>query len=150
MSDNQSDKIERSIVIRSQAPIVYRLVSRPGWWINNGTIAENRIHTEGGVSTVTHAEYGEFRIRTESEEPPHYISFRWMAGESHRDSHEGAAGTLIEFFLQEHTDGVILKVRESGFTSLPGTTEERLKNYRDNETGWESELLAAKTYVEAV
>lgn len=146
---NPPDAIERSTEIDRDADTVFDLISRPGWWINDGTLADNAISTDGDICTVTHAEYGDFRIRIVAHDRPHYASFRWLAGESHRDSHQNAAGTLIEFFLEDRPGGVILRVRESGFTELPFTAEQRLKTYRENETGWESELQAAKKYVEA-
>ncbi len=144
-----ADAIERQIDIAASAERVYDLVSRPGWWINDGTVTDNIVVTEGDVSTVTHAQYGEFRIRTVDADPPRYVSFRWLGGEREQERAE-APGNLVEFFVTANAaGGVTLRVVESGFTTLPGTDEERRKNYEANSVGWDQEMEAARTYVEA-
>lgn len=143
------DAIDRQIDIQATPERVYELVSRPGWWINEGAITDNRIASDGDVSTVTHAKYGEFRIRTVDADPPRYVSFRWLGGEPENEGKD-VPGTLVEFFVTANAaGGATLRVTESGFTTLPGTDEQRRKNYDDNSIGWNQELEAAKTHVEA-
>ena len=148
MSTPVPDSIERSIDISADAERVFALVSRPGWWINEGAVVENIVETVGDVSTVTHAKYGEFRIRTVESRPPRYVSFRWLGGDQANEALESVPGTLVEFRVEERTGGVTLHVRESGFAALPVSDEKRRKNIEDNTTGWEEELRAAKTFVE--
>jgi hypothetical protein len=144
-----SDEIDRSIEINSDPETVYALISRPGWWINDGVIGDNDISTTGDVSTVTHAEYGQFRIHTLQQDPPNYASFRWLAGDNAYEAYGDIPGTLIEFWVTELPGAVVnLRVRESGFLDLPGSAEMRLKNYKANAQGWEQELTAAKAHVE--
>jgi len=148
-TSDPADSIERHISIKADARRVYDLVSRPGWWINEGTITDNLVETVADVSTVTHAKYGSFRIRTVEERPPHYVAFRWLGGDQKNESLEAVPGTLVEFWIEESAGGgVTLRVLESGFSSLPVTEEQRRKNIEDNTEGWEQELAAAKTYVE--
>jgi uncharacterized protein YndB with AHSA1/START domain len=147
-SSDLPDSIERSIDIGASAERVYELVARPGWWINEGAVTDNLVSTDGNVSTVTHAKYGSFRIRTVEQDPPRYVSFRWLGGDQANEALESVPGTLVEFWVEERAGGVTLRVKESGFSALPVSDEKRRANIEANTTGWEEELKAAKTYVE--
>jgi len=148
--ESSPESIDRQIDIQAQSGRVYELVSRPGWWINEGEITENLVETVGDVSTVTHPKYGSFRIRTVEARPPHYVSFRWLGGDQANEALEAVPGTLVEFWIEERAEGgVTLRVLESGFSSLPVSEEQRRKNIEDNTEGWEQELAAAKAHVEA-
>lgn len=141
------DAIERQIEIAADQERVYALVSRPGWWINNGAITDNLVTTDGAVSVVNHAKYGEFRIRTEAARPPSYVAFRWLGGDQANEELD-APGNLVEFWVEEGPGGVTLRVRESGFASLPVPEERRRENYDDNLAGWQIELDAARSHLE--
>ena len=148
--DGVPDSIDRQIDIEADAQKVFELVSRPGWWINEGSISDNLVETVDDVSTVTHPKYGSFRIRTVEERPPHYVSFRWLGGDQANETLEAVPGTLVEFWIEERASGgVTLRVLESGFSSLPISEEQRRKNVADNTEGWELELAAAKAHSEA-
>jgi len=143
------DAIERQIDIAATPERVYALVARPGWWINEGAITDNVVATEGDVSTVTHAKYGTYRVRTVDADPPRYVAFRWLGGDPANEGKE-VPGNLVEFFVTANAaGGVTLRVVESGFSTLPGTDEQRRKNHADNSSGWEQELEAARAHVEA-
>jgi hypothetical protein len=53
---------------------------------------------------------------------------------------QGVASTL--------GDGVLLSVAESGFSQLGKPRGEWLKRREGNDSGWQDELRAAKTFVE--
>jgi uncharacterized protein YndB with AHSA1/START domain len=140
------DRIDHSIDIDASAEKVWDLVSRPGWWINDGTVeAEPDLRQEGDVTVVTHAEYGEFRLLTVEAQRPSYVAFRWM----HRLPDDGKErSTLVEFRIEPRESGVTLKVAESGFSGLQKPREAWLKDRSDNVEGWNTELAAARTFVE--
>ena len=141
------DRIDKSIEIDASAERVFSLVSRPGWWINDGTVdPEPDLREEGDITVVTHAEYGEFRLSTEASEPPSYVAFRWH----HRLPDDGKErSTLVEFRIEPRpTGGVTLSVAESGFSLLQKPREEWLQDRSDNDEGWTTELSAAKAFVE--
>ena len=144
------DRIERSIDIDAPAERVFDLVSRAGWWINEGTITANVLSVDGDVTTVNHVKYGSFRIRTVSHDPPRYVSFRWLGGEPAREIEPDPPSTLVEFWVQDRPGGVTLKVRESGFQALYEDEDARRRNFDDNSKGWTEELEAARVYVEAL
>jgi len=150
VSTDTPDQIERQIDIDANADRVWALVSEPGWFINQGGVTEHRIQPVGdGVHVVHEPAYGEFTVRTISLDEPRYAAFRWEAGRS--DANESAGSTLIEFWIDDRpgVTGITLRVRESGFASLTSDDEQRRVTIAENTSGWESELAAARSYVEA-
>ena len=142
------DRIERKIDIDASAERVWGLISRPGWYINDGAIEDVRVERVGDAHVVHHPKHGSFPIHTEKLEPPRYAAFRWVPTEGHQNL-QTAPSTLVEFWIDENaTGGVTLRVVESGFASLSGTAEDRRKALEGNTEGWETELLVAKKHLE--
>lgn len=141
------DRIERRIDIDADAARVWELISRPGWWINDGAIVDHPVELTDDVNVIHHEKYGDFRIRTVTLDPPHHAAFRWLNGANDAESSPEAGSTLVEFRLEDRAGGVTLRVVESGFASLGTSEEERRKNIDENTEGWEQELAAAKTWI---
>ncbi len=146
------DSIRRQIDIDASAEKVWSLITRPGWYVNDGTVLDDpdtRVETADDgteVAVVTHPTMGEFRFRTVELDEPRYAAFRWL-GTPYRDATEG---TLVEFRIEENpAGGVTLEVLESGFSTLSEDPAVWLKEREGNDNGWAQELEAAKTYVEA-
>jgi uncharacterized protein YndB with AHSA1/START domain len=142
------DRIDQSIEIDATADTVFRLISRPGWWINEGTVdPEPDLRVEGDVTVVTHPKYGEFRLSTVASEPPTYVAFRWH----HALPDDGKKrSTLVEFRIEQRDGGgVLLRVAESGFSGLQKPREEWLADRSNNVEGWTTELAAAREFVES-
>jgi uncharacterized protein YndB with AHSA1/START domain len=136
------DRIDRSIEINASAERVWDLVTRPGWWINEGSVdPDPDVRVDGSMTVLTHPKYGEFRLETVESQPPSYVAYRWL--DPGQD-----AGTLVEFRIEPHEGGVTLSVAESGFSRLGKPREQWLKHREDNVSGWTTELDAAKTFVE--
>jgi uncharacterized protein YndB with AHSA1/START domain len=146
------DSIRRQIDIDASAEKVWSLITRPGWYVNDGTVLDDpdtRVETADDgteIAVVTHPTMGEFRFRTIELDEPRYAAFRWL-GTPYRDATEG---TLVEFRIEENpAGGVTLEVLESGFSTLSEDPAVWLKEREGNDNGWAQELVAAKTYVEA-
>ena len=138
------DRIDRSIEIDASAERVWDLVTRPGWWINEGTVdPDPDVRVDGAMTVLTHPKYGEFRLETVESRPPSYVAYRW---------HEPDLGsaTLVEFRIEPRADGVTLTVAESGFSQLGESREKWLKRREGNDSGWQDELRAAKVFVEGL
>jgi len=79
-------------------------------------------------------------------EPERLFSFYW-----HPDSMDSSVdyskeeSTLVEFRLEDATEGTLLTVTESGFDKLP--LERRAKAFSGNTEGWEFQLKALEAYV---
>jgi hypothetical protein len=140
------DRIDRSIDIDSTAERVWDLIARPGWWINEGTIDPEPEHEDdGGDVVVTHPVHGEFRLRTVESRPTSYLSYRWVDRD---ETVPEETSTLVEFWIEPRPSGVTLRVAESGFSRLGKARADWLRHRESNVEGWETELAAARTWVE--
>ena len=136
------DRIDRSIDIDAPAARVWELVSRPGWWINEGEVdPEPDLVVTDGRAVLRHPVHGEFRLHVVDSRPTSYVSYRWIAGDA-------AVGTLVEFEIVHREGGVTLRVVESGFSGLGKAREDWLAHRAGNVEGWAAELAAARTWVE--
>jgi uncharacterized protein YndB with AHSA1/START domain len=150
MSDDTfiQDRIERQIEIDAPAQRVWALISRPGWFINEGTIGDFPVERDGDVDVVHHPKFGSFPIRTEKLDPPRYAAFRWLPREV-SGADPAAVGTLVEFWIDDRpAGGITLRVAESGFAALGGEAALVRKQVDENTAGWENELAAARTWVD--
>lgn len=136
------DRIDRSIDIDAPAQRVWDLVSRPGWWINDGEVdAEPDLVANDDGVVLRHPTHGEFRLEVVASQSPSYVCFRWLD--------PGAeAGTLVEFWVEPRAGGVTLRVAESGFSTLGQARADWLAHREDHVEGWTTELAVARTWVE--
>ncbi|SDT05314.1 SRPBCC family protein [Microlunatus soli] len=146
MTDVITDAIEDSIEIDATAEQVWPLISEPGWWINDGSYREHLIEERDGLVIVTDAAHGAFPIATVAADEPRYVAFRWLTDSE--DPHPDGPGTTTEFWVEDRPGGVTLKVRESGFATLPGEQADILRQIDGNTSGWRTELAVAKSTVE--
>jgi len=146
--DDVLDRIERQIDISATAERVWELISRPGWYINDGAVIEHRIDRSGDLDVVHDPVHGSFPIRTVRLDPPRYAAYRW-ASTTAGTSPDGDSSTLVEFWIEDNAaGGVTLRVVESGFSALAVSADERRRSFDGNTEGWRIELAAAKSFVE--
>ena len=140
-TDQELDRIERSIDIEASAEKVWSLIERPGWWISEHDVdPDPEIRWESDdVAIVVHEKFGEFKILRLESDRPRYLSYRWIEAED--------AGTLVEFWIAERPGGVTLRVVESGLAGLGKDSDALRKHYEGNSEGWEAQLEAAKRFV---
>ncbi|MFD9071858.1 SRPBCC domain-containing protein [Streptomyces lasiicapitis] len=147
-----ADRIEQEIVIHAPLERVWELVSRPGWWVNDGddedTAGARDVRTENGLDVVVDPKYGRFPVRTVAAEPPAYIAFEWASGYPGQAPVEGNS-TRVEFRLSARGEGgVVLRVVESGFASLKAPFDERKRSFEGNVEGWTQQLSLARRRAE--
>jgi uncharacterized protein YndB with AHSA1/START domain len=135
------DRIDRSIDIDASPEAVWDLVSRPGWWVNDGTVdPDPQVDADGDDTVLTHARHGVFRLRTLESRPPSYVRFRWIDPGAEE-------GTVVEFWVEPRDGGATLRVVESGFSQLGKPRETWLRHREGNVEGWATELDAARAFV---
>ncbi|WP_432536882.1 SRPBCC family protein [Kineococcus arenarius] len=146
------DRIERQVDIDADATTVWRLISEPGWWINDDRVVEHRIErvnpagADGaGTYKVHDPHHGSFTLQVVQLREPRYAAFRWLSGPG--DEVPGEGSTLVEFFIEDRSGGVVLRVVESGFAALSGDEAARRRAFDANHRGWEVELEAARRHL---
>ena len=139
--DPELDRIERSIDIDASAAKVWELITRPGWWINEGEVDEvaagtpRRRPRRGHAPEVGRVPDPDAGARRAA---PHRLPLaRQRVGRRHHRRVPGA----------ERAGGVTLSVVETGFLSLDKSREDVLHHIEENSGGWETELAAAGRYV---
>ena len=141
-ADQELDRIERSIDIDASVEKVWSLITRPGWWINDGDVEpDTEVRREGEYDVVVHPKHGEFRLGTLEREEPRHISYHWV------DNVAPEAGTTVSFWIEDRPGGVTLRVLESGFSNLKKERAAIDHQIEENTHGWELELQAAKRFV---
>jgi len=141
-TDQELDRIERSIDIDATAEKVWSLIARPGWWINDQEVDPDPVlRKDGDYDVLVHPKHGEFRLQTLKSEPPHHVAYHWV------DNVAPEAGTTVEFWIEQRDGGVTLRVVESGFTGLKKDRAAIAHQVKENTHGWEVELAAAQRFV---
>jgi len=153
-SSNVSDTIESDIFIAAPAEKVWELVSVPGWWINDGTLDLDSVEQlADDRAVVHHSDAGDLLVERLEADAPRTATFRWLVSGAEVRRVDAAADqflyTRVTFTLTPESGGTRLAVTESGFAAA--TMEEKARNraYADNSEGWEIELNAARSYLEA-
>ena len=150
MTATSSDRIEQQVVVRATRSRVWRALTSAAEFSAWFGVRVDGAFTPGARirGAVTHPGYEHltFEILIEHVEPEHRFSWRWHPhpiDPSYDYSQEPT--TLVEFELEEVTEGTLLKVVESGFDKIPPSR--RLEAFRGNEEGWIEQMQRISRYV---
>jgi uncharacterized protein YndB with AHSA1/START domain len=156
-----TDRIEKKILLRAPLKRVWRALSDSkefGTWFGvkfdapfkpgariTGKIVGTSVDAEVAKAQRQY-EHIPFEITVDRIEPQRLFSFRWHpnATEPGVDYSEEPT-TLIEFTLEEVSNGVMLTVTESGFDQIP--LARRVKAFTANEQGWGMVLKLVEKYI---
>lgn len=130
------DSIVREIIVKASKERVFLAISDPAqitkWFPDaiEGSLAA------GERPIFDFGEYGKNQIYVETVNPYDYFAFRWVPGSNHFFGDVlTQSNTLVEFHIEETSDGTKVTLKESGFASLSyPNAEERLS---DNNGGWD-------------
>lgn len=142
------DVIEREIFIRAGIDHVWSLVSKTGFWVGDEPRFDLAAR-EGETVIIEAAGHGHFPVLVARLEPPRYAAYRWAS------AHPGAAptatnSTLVEFTLIEQGEGVLVRLRESGFATMAGAADFRAARRAENVAGWATQLAHLRRAAEGV
>ena len=150
MSD--TDRIERSIVLRAPRSRVWRAISDArefGAWFRvvlDGTFAPGARLT----GRITHPGYEHvtMELQVERVEPERLLSYRWHPYAVQPDvDYSTEPTTLVEFHLAEVAGGTQLRIVESGFDRLPAARRDEA--LRMNGDGWSEQIRNVEAHVAA-
>jgi uncharacterized protein YndB with AHSA1/START domain len=156
-----SDRIEKKVRLKAPRERVWRAISQSaefGKWFGmriegqfapNTTLAARMVPTEVDPAVAaTQQQFAgmRFELYVERVEPMSVLSFRWHPYPVELAEAARAPTTLVVFELEDHEDGTLLTVRESGFDQIP--VDKRAKAFADNEQGWEIQTQLIGKYLE--
>ncbi len=133
------DVISREIIVKANKEKVYGAITDPAkvvaWFpdaIENGTLEEGQnplFIFNGGKNKA--------QVHIEKATPFDYFSFRWIPGGNDKGGEDvmSLPHTLVEFLIEEQSEGTKVTVKESGFAALPVEMAE--KSFKDNSGGWD-------------
>jgi len=142
---DQPDRLEQEIYVTAGAEEVWALVSRPGWWVNEGEVDDHPVvSADGDLTTLAHPTWGQFLIETVETRRPEQVVFRWSPAPGVEAS---APRTTVELTIEPRVGGVVLRVVESGFAGLSDDETVWRRSLEDQTQGWANELKAARAFV---
>lgn len=155
-----ADRIEKQTLLHAPRERVWQAIGQParfGEWFGaelegdfvpgrqtRGIIVPTRVDPE--VAKMQEPYRGAaLDLDVERVEPGRLLAFRWHPGADPQAGTRQEPTTLVEFELQDATDGTLLTITESGFDRLPA--ERRGEAYASNEDGWEKQLELIDKYL---
>jgi uncharacterized protein YndB with AHSA1/START domain len=145
-----TDRIEKHVVLRAPRARVWRALTDAqefGTWFRvklespfvEGATVRGRITYPGYEHLV-------FEVTVERIEPERYFAYRWHpAAIDPKVDYSNEPTTLVEFRLEETSDGTALTIVESGFDRIP--LSRRAEAFRTNEGGWSEQARNIERHV---
>jgi uncharacterized protein YndB with AHSA1/START domain len=147
---SSTDRIEKRIVLRASRSRAWRAISTAkefGAWFRvnlDGEFAEAA--TVRGRITSPGYEHVTIEMLIVRIEPERYFAYRWHPNPMDPAvDYSAEPTTLVEFTLEETTEGTIVTIVESGFDQLP--PDRQAEAFRMNERGWAGEIKNLERYV---
>lgn len=140
----QSDRIERSIIINASLGRVWQAISNAeefGNWFGVNLKGQNFVAGQRTQGNITYPGYEHvlLNVIVENVTPQRLLSFRWHpAAIDQSIDYSQEPMTLVEFQLSEVAGGVLVKVIESGFDQIPELR--RALAFRMNSGGWDAQM----------
>ncbi len=156
-----SDRIEKQVVLKAPLDRVWQAISDAdefGRWFGVrfdgpfvagtsviGTITPTTVDEDVAKAQQPHAGKAD-AWQIVAVEPQRRLAFRWhpFGVEDDRDDSDEPT-TLVEFTLEETSDGVLLRIVESGFEAIPA--ERRSSAFESNKQGWSAQAELVRKYL---
>ncbi|MBX3378647.1 MAG: SRPBCC family protein [Phycisphaeraceae bacterium] len=150
MNPSAHDRIEKQVEIKGSVDRVWKALTdfrEFGEWFR--VALENPFVVGGetrGRILYPGYEHLVFEVEVAAITPKTYFAFRWhpYAIDSAVD-YSKESPTLVEFHLEPKSDGVLLRVVESGFDAIPANRRDEA--FRMNSKGWEIQMTNIREFV---
>ena len=140
-------EIRQELLLRAPRAVVWKALSTPeGWtgWFSEGVEGEFQV---GNDLKLDFGKYGICAATVVEREEMTSFAYQWHPGEDcEKDKYPANEMTTVRFTLEDHPEGTMLVLVETGFDRIP---EGRRLNALDANTGgWRFELHELQTFVE--
>jgi uncharacterized protein YndB with AHSA1/START domain len=146
-----SDRIERTILLPVPRPRVWDAVTKPeqfARWF--GVVSDMNFCVGGAIQFRWENKPCPYTGRIEVIEPIQRFAFRWPSyAIGHPEiTFATVPSTLVDITLEEHAEGTLLTLVESGFASQPQSVPAE-ELYRGNQDGWQECLNGLHVYLQS-
>ena len=146
-----TDRIERQILLRApRGKVWHALVDAEsfGDWFGVNLKGQRFVTGETSRGHITYPGYEHLvcEMQVERIEPERRFAYRWhpYAVDPAVDYTQEPT-TLVEFALEDHADGILLRLVESGFDRIP--LARCAEAFRMNSGGWDEQMQNIRTYL---
>ncbi|WP_330214013.1 SRPBCC family protein [Pseudomonas sp. Z18(2022)] len=148
---HESNEIKRKVLLNAPRQRVWEALTDAeqfGNWF--GIALKGKQFSPGRAieAPITYPGYEHvvWKAKIEHLEPQARFSFSWhpYAVDSDVD-YDTETPTLVEFTLEDHAEGILLRVVESGFDGIPDAR--RQKAYKKNSRGWDDQMNNIEEYL---
>jgi len=155
------DRIEKEVLLKAPIDRVWRAISDAdefGRWFGVrfdgpfvagtsviGTITPTTVDDDVAKAQEPHAGKAD-AWHIVAVEPQRRLAFRWHPfGVEEGVDYSNEPTTLVEFTLEDTSDGVRLRIVESGFDAIPA--ERRRSAFESNSEGWSAQTELVRKYL---
>jgi uncharacterized protein YndB with AHSA1/START domain len=145
-----ADRIEKQVRLKAPRARVWRALTDAGEFGTLFGVTLEGPFVEGSSvrGRITNPRYAHvtLEVLVERIEPERYFSYRWhpYAIDNSVDYSQEPM-TLVEFRLEDASDGTLLRITESGFDRIP--LSRRGEAFRMNDGGWTAQARNIEQYV---
>ena len=151
--NTSTDRIERQILLKTtRSKAWHALVDAEsfGNWFGVNLQGQRFVVGETARGHITYPGYEHLlcEMQIERIEPERLFAYRWhpYAVDPSVDYSQEPA-TLVEFALEQHADGILLHLVESGFDQIP--LARRAEAWRMNSGGWDEQMRNIERHLAA-
>jgi len=155
------DRIEKEVLLNAPLDRVWRAISDAdefGRWFGvrfdgpfvpgasvTGTITPTAVDEDVAKAQQPYAGQAD-TWQIVAVEPPRRLAFRWHPfGVEDGIDYSKEPTTLVEFTLEDTSDGVLLRIVESGFDAIPANR--RQSAFESNTEGWSAQTELIRKYL---
>jgi uncharacterized protein YndB with AHSA1/START domain len=146
---NVPEQIAHEVLIEAPVERVWAMLTEAEhvrrWFAFDGAAIDLR---PGGEIIMHWKEHGTYYARVERVEPPRRFAYRGSHRPDEQPRDDNA--TLVEFTLEPHGSGTLLRVVESGFRALDLTETEQAALAAGNVQGWSGGFAALQEYARSL
>ncbi|AMW82545.1 SRPBCC family protein [Pseudomonas yamanorum] len=148
---HESNEIKRKVLLNASRQRVWDALTDAeqfGSWFGIALKGKQFAAGRAIEAPITYPGYEHvvWKAKIERLEPQARFSFSWHPYAVDKEvDYDTEAPTLVEFTLEDHAEGILLRVVESGFDAIPDAR--RQKAYKKNSRGWDDQMNNIEEYL---
>lgn len=148
---HESNEIKRKVLLNAPRQRVWEALTDAeqfGSWFGIALKGKQFAPGRAIEAQITYPGYEHvvWKAKIERLEPQTRFSFSWHPYAVDKDAdYDAETPTLVEFTLEAHAEGILLRVVESGFDAIPQAR--RQKAYKKNSRGWDDQMNNIEDYL---